>query len=85
MIDTAEFKENYSGIVKLRLKVGDRDYRLSKLGPGYVVFREPALLGPGDAEVVMTVDDRVHRWPVNLPEGANASMSRVAAVPLDAG
>lgn len=81
MIEESALRENYSGIVKLRLRVGDQEYRLSRLGPDYVSFRDAVDLPPCEGEVIMTVDDRQHIWSVALSEGASVDSERVSAIP----
>ena len=79
MLDLAAIRENYSGTVKIRLLMGEQDFELSKLGPEYIVFRQAVELPPCHGEIVMTIDQREHRWTVNLPEGADCSMTTVTA------
>ena len=59
-------KSNYSADVGLHLVVGEDVYQLSKMGPGYVVPRDPIELSACDAELVMTVNGREYRWEVSL-------------------
>lgn len=80
MLDTALLRENYSGIVNLRLRVGDRDFDLSRIGPGYVVFRRPVELPPCRGTVIVKIDDRQHDWPVDLCNGATLATSTATAI-----
>jgi hypothetical protein len=66
----------YSSHVQLYLEMSGRTIALSEIGPGFVSLREPTDIPPGDAEVVMRIDDHETRWSVELPNGA-------AAVPFD--
>ena len=56
----------YSPEIRLHLEVGDRRFPLAKLGPDYIVFREPVEFEPGLAEVVMELDDHTKRWKVQI-------------------
>ena len=44
--------------------MGDQHFALAKLGPDYIVFREPVEFEPGLAEVVMQLDNHTKRWNV---------------------
>ncbi|MFO1020964.1 MAG: hypothetical protein U0903_09740 [Planctomycetales bacterium] len=61
---------NYSADVQLTLVMENQTYSLSKIGENEVVLRQPISLPQGDAEVVMKIDGREHRWGVRLVNGA---------------
>ena len=69
--------KDYSSDVVLQLIVGERVFELARTGPGYVVMEEPVELPPCDAELLMSVDGRMHRWSVFLDQGAVPFESRV--------
>lgn len=83
MIDKSVIRENYSGVVKLRLRVGDLEYRLSRTGPNYIGFRDPVELPPCEGVVIMNIDDREHRWSVRLTGGSFDSSDMVEAIRLN--
>ena len=61
---------SHSVDVRLRLLVGDRTLDVAKAGPSEITLRSPVDLAPCDAELLMSVDGREHRWSIRLPRGA---------------
>lgn len=59
----------FSTNVELRLLVGEREFPLSHVGPGYVIFREAVDLPPGEAMLSIMVDGDDRQRCVRLPHG----------------
>jgi len=59
----------YSADVELWLILNGRQLALSHLWHDGFIARERIVHPPTEAEVVLTVDGREHRWPVFLPDG----------------
>lgn len=74
----------FSARTRICLVSGGRCYPVAKMGPYRLVLREgvEADLDAGEAEVVMTVDEREHRWPVMLTDGAVPYEPEVHLLPL---
>lgn len=82
MMDQLQLRSGYSSNVRLSLVTADRCVLLSKIGPGYIVFRGEGVDLPAcEAEIVMDIDDRRHQWPVTLSCGA-VPFDRTAQVEL---
>jgi hypothetical protein len=62
--------QSHSADVRLSLLVGDRALDVAKASPTQITLRSPVDLDPCDAELVMSVDGREHRWLIRLPRGA---------------
>lgn len=62
-------KKGHSADVRMHLNVHGRSLRIGHLGPDFVILDDLADHPPGEAEIVMSVDGRVRRWMVDLPEG----------------
>jgi len=66
-----------SSNVNLNLIAGNHTFRLSQIGPGYVILREAVSIDPCDAEIVVSVDGDDRRIPVQLVDGAVPSNRNV--------
>jgi hypothetical protein len=63
----------YSAKVSLNLEVDGRLISLHQIGPDSIWLREPIDLPPGDATVIMHVDEFEQQWAVYLPDGLSAN------------
>jgi hypothetical protein len=70
----------HSADVQLSLNVAGRELPLSHVEPGCVILRTQIDLPPQDAEVIVTVDGRIHRRAVFLPNGISADQEIVPVV-----
>jgi hypothetical protein len=62
--------QGYSAKVVLTLKVGEQRLALSHLGPTEMVVRDSCdPIPPGDAKILIQVDERKTKRRVYLPEG----------------
>jgi hypothetical protein len=75
---TTPVPATHSADVTLRLILPGRTLELSQIGPREMVVREPVDLAPCFGEIVMTVDEREHRWPVRLHNGMRRGGNVVA-------
>ena len=63
----------YSSIVSLTLLVGDKSYALAQIGPEIVILKQAAIMPPGPATIVMTLDGKERRTEVILQESSEPS------------
>jgi len=68
----------HSAQVKMRLLVKGGSIPVEQLGPDFLLVHEPFDHPPGDASVVLQVDQSERRWNVRLPHGISAAAKRVA-------
>ena len=63
----------------MTLSVNGRSFRIGQLGPDFLILDELAELPPTQGEITVSIDGRVKRWQVQLPEGvsANRKISRM--------
>jgi len=62
----------------MRLLVNGDSIPVVQRGPDFVLVDAPFDHPPGDASVVLQVDESERRWNVHLPEGVSAGSGRVA-------
>jgi hypothetical protein len=68
----------YSARVNMLLIVNGASISVTHMGPDFL-FIEPAVTHPpGDATLVLQVDQSERRWAVHLPDGISAASKRVA-------
>lgn len=60
----------------MQLSVNGHTFLIGHLGPSFVILDNPADLPPSQAEIAMSIDGRVKRWPVQLPDGVSADRPR---------
>jgi hypothetical protein len=73
----AEVKyHGYSADVRMELCVNGRILRIGQLGPDFLILDDPADHPAGRAEIQMSIDGRVRRWPVHLPDGVSTHRLR---------
>lgn len=62
----------------MRLLVNGSSIAVAQMGPDFLLVDAPINHPPGNASLVLQVDDSERRWDVNLPEGISAASKRVA-------
>ena len=67
---------SYSADVQMDLSVNGRTFSIGQLGPNFLILDDPADHPPADGEITFSVDGRVRRWTVHLPEGIVAERAR---------
>jgi hypothetical protein len=73
----------YSADVRMHLSLNGHTLRIGQLGPEFIILDDVLDHPPGQAEITMSIDGRVRRWSVRLPDGITASkpVTRIACVP----
>ena len=62
----------------MRLLVNGGSIPVKQLGPDFLLVDTPFDHPPGDASMVLQVDQSERRWNVSLPDGISADSKRVA-------
>ena len=62
----------------MRLIVNGTSIGITHMGRDFVVVESPAEYPPGEASILLKVDDSESRWNVRLPDGISAGSKRVA-------
>lgn len=68
----------HSAQVKMRLLVNGSSIAVDQMGPDFVLVDAPIDHPPGNASLVLRVDQSERCWNVHLPEGFSAASKRVA-------
>lgn len=72
-------KENsqaYSADVRMHLCVNGDTFVIGHLGPTFLILDNPIDHPAGKGEITMSIDGRVRRWQVHLPDGISATNPR---------
>ncbi|MBO0697817.1 MAG: hypothetical protein J2P46_05455 [Zavarzinella sp.] len=59
----------HSADVRIALAVNGHVFSVAKLGPGFVVLRNPVAHPPAEAELTLSIDGYERRWRVELIDG----------------
>jgi hypothetical protein len=62
----------------MRLLVNGGSIAVSQMGPDFLLVDSPIDHPPGNASLVLQVDQSERRWDVHLPGGVSAASERVA-------
>ncbi len=62
----------------MRLLVNGSSIGVAQMGPDFLLVDAPINHPPGNASLVLQVDQIERRWDVHLPEGISAASKRVA-------
>ena len=62
----------------MRLLVNGGSIAVEQLGPDFILLAAPFDHPPGDASMVLQVDQSERRWNVRLPDGISVNCKRVA-------
>ena len=68
----------HSAQVKMRLLVNGCSIPVAQMGPDFLLVDAPINHPPGNASVVLQVDQSERRWNVRLPNGISADSRRIA-------
>jgi hypothetical protein len=68
----------HSAQVKMRLIVSETVFRITHMGPDFVLVESPTDHPPGEASIFLKVDESESQWKVKLPEGVSKNSNRVA-------
>jgi hypothetical protein len=67
----------HSADVRISLLLNGHSIPVAQLGPGFLLLDAPTDHAPGDANIVLRVDQSERRWTVRLPNGISADSKRV--------
>lgn len=67
----------HSAQVDMHLLVNGGSIPVAQMGPDFLILKEPSDHPPGQATMVLQVDQSERRWPVRLPNGISAGSKRV--------
>jgi hypothetical protein len=70
----------HSADVRITLIFNGHSIPVAQLGPGFLLLDAPGDHPPGDASIVLRVDQSEEFWRVRLPEGISADTKRVNIV-----
>ena len=68
----------HSAQVKMRLIVDGVTIPIRQMGPDFLFINSGSDHPPGEATIVLQVDDSERQWQVMLPEGISKASTRVA-------
>ena len=74
-------EQNYgahSAQVEMRLIVNGTSIGITHMGRDFVIVESPSEYPPGEASILLKVDESESRWNVRLPDGISAGSKRVA-------
>jgi hypothetical protein len=74
----ALIRGGHSAIVKMWLVLDDRSIPVAQMGPDFLLLDAPFDYPPGNAGVILQVDQSERRWDVRLPDGISAACQRVS-------
>lgn len=75
---TSSSRGGHSAEVKMRLLVNGSTIAVAQMGPDFLLVDAPINHPPGNASLVLQVDQSERRWNVHLPDGISAASKRVA-------
>ena len=61
----------------MRLLVNGSSLAVAQMGPDFLLVNAPINHPPGNARLVLQVDQSERRWHVHLPDGISAAAKRV--------
>jgi hypothetical protein len=67
----------HSAQVKIQLLIDGGVVPVAQMGPDFLFADDPFDHPPGDASLILRVDESERRWNVCLPEGMSAGSNRV--------
>jgi hypothetical protein len=67
----------HSALVKMRLIVNGATIRITHMGPDFLLIDSASDYPPGDATIILQVDQSERRWNVRLPDGISRDSKRV--------
>jgi hypothetical protein len=74
-------EQNYgahSALVEMQLIVNGSSISITQMGPDFLFIESTSDHPPGDATIILQVDDSERQWKVRLPEGISKDSKRVA-------
>jgi hypothetical protein len=68
----------HSAQVKIQLLIDGCSVPVAQLGPDFLLLDQPFEHPPGNARLVLQVDQNERRWDICLPNGVSADENRVS-------
>ena len=68
----------HSADVRISLIFNGHSLPVAQMGPGFLLLDVPSDHPPGEASIILRVDQSERRWTVRLPNGISADSKRVA-------
>jgi hypothetical protein len=68
----------HSAQVKIQLLIDGGSVPVAQLGPDFLLLDAPFDHPPGNAGLILQVDQNESRWDICLPNGISAAMNRVS-------
>jgi len=69
--------ERFSTVADFELIADGRSYSVGHVAPTFLILDRSEEIPPGDAELIIRVEDEVIRRQITLPQGSTAEMRRV--------
>ena len=67
----------HSAQVEMQLIINGESISITHMGPDFLIIESPREHPPGEATIVLQVDQSERRWTVRLPDGLHPSQKRV--------
>jgi hypothetical protein len=67
----------HSAQVKMRLLVDGNSIPVAQMGPDFLILKEAIDHPPGNARIILQVDESKREWDVRLPDGISSHSDRV--------
>jgi len=80
-MNTLSSQGGHSALVKMQLRINGSCLHISHMGPDFLFVDATADQPPGNATIVLQVDESIRQWDVHLPDGISAGKKRVALAP----
>jgi len=68
----------HSAVVKMRLIINGTSIPINQMGPDFLFVESDRDYPPGEATIVLQIDESQREWQVRLPEGVSKNSERVA-------
>jgi hypothetical protein len=82
---TSSSQGGHSAQVKMSLLVNGSSIAVAQMGPDFLLVDAPINHPPGNASLILQVDQSERCWNVHLPEGISAESKRVAIAHASSG
>ena len=67
----------HSALVKMCLIINGTSIPINQMGPDFLFLDSPSDYPPGEATIVLQIDESRRQWQVMLPEGISKNSERV--------